>query len=223
MPILTKKTAAYGATTVFVKKGGAYVAAALLGVFVKVSGAYKSAWLAYSAFTAEVGTAATASALRVAMTNTRRQMVLIDNPSSNAQTMEYALSVQANNSRNPPSTGWIAVAPGVRNTITADDATKQIYVRVASSSTKAVTAASCSGTTATLTVPGHGIAVGALAVRAFESITPSGYNIRNVLVTATDANTVTCALLATQTAGTAFGYMYDASECIAVTAGELPQ
>ncbi len=177
----------------------------------------------YASFSYEVRSATSSGAVRPAVLNSRRQSLIVANPSSNLQTMEYALTTNPNNNRNAPSTGWTAITPGNQDTLTGADAQKQLFVRVASASTKAATAAVAGGTTsATFTVPGHGITVGATAIRGFEGFTPAGLNIQNVTVTATDANTLTCTLLAATADATVLGYMFNSSECAVITTAENP-
>lgn len=174
----------------------------------------------YSTFSYEVATPITAGASRVTMLNSKRTSILLDNPAGNQQTFEFAVVNQPNNNRNVPSTGWVALPPGTRATITDTDAVKQTWLRVATASTKVIAGASCSGTLATFNVPSHGIPVNAKVLRSFGGNTPKDYNMKNVMVTAIDADNVTCTLLATAAAATVFGYMYDASEVVVVTTGE---
>lgn len=176
--------------------------------------------MAYSTFSVEGNSIQASNAVRVAMTNAKRQLVLIDNPPVNAQTMEYVISVQNNSGRNVPTTGWTGVAPGTRATITGADATAQIYTRVSPNGALPVTAASSSGLVATVTVAGHGIPVGSTAPRTFEGITPAKYNMHNTIVTAVDASTLTYPIVVATTVGTAFGTMFNGAECVNVTTGE---
>jgi hypothetical protein len=194
-----------------------------VGPLSAASGTVSPVALVYSTFYVEPMTAKTGifDSTRVAMTNSRRALVTIDNPATNLQTMQCAVVAQANNVRNAPTTGFVAIPPGQRATINGTDATKQIYVGVAATSTKPVTAANFSGTTATVTVQGHGLTSG--AVRSFENITPTNFNMKNVAMTVVDQDTLTYTMLTAPTgAGTAFGYMFDASECVVVTTAEAP-
>lgn len=176
----------------------------------------------YSVYTVEANSSVTTNGIRAGTMASQRTSVTVFNPSTNVQTLEFALSSNANSNYNVPTTGWQSVAPGAAFLITDTDATKQIYTRVASASAKAVTAVAAGSTTsATYTVPAHGIPVGTTVIRSFDGFTAqTNLNLRNFKVTAATADTVTATLLAASADATVMGVMYDAAEALTFMMGE---
>lgn len=167
----------------------------------------------------EVRSAVAANAVRAGMLSSTRTASYIWNPATNTQTMEYALVNQPNVNRNPPSGTYTSLPPGTQDAFTADDAGKQLFVRVASAGTKTLATLTSSGLVATATfAQPHGLSTN--DVRAFEGNTPTGYNISNVRITVVDPTTIQYPLLATQAAATVLGYMFLANEVVELTRSE---
>jgi hypothetical protein len=152
------------------------------------------------------------SPVRLAMLDSSRTSMTMQNPSTNTQSIEIASTTNANNSLTAPTTGYVSIAPGEQLVVTGTDATKQYWMRVPVSLRVPITALTSSGLVATATIVGHGLTTG--DVRGFEGTTPSGFNILSIPVTVTGPDTITYSLLSTQGAATVLGYMIKSTEIL---------
>lgn len=222
MPVFVKKAGAYVAIVgIQVKKNGVYTAVA--GAFVKTAGAYQSVLgpvaptNVYSAFTQD-GLRSSASPAPTTMTDSNRFSQRAINPASNTVTFGVSVVAQLNQIRNPPTTGFVTLAPGQEVFCDGVDATKQMWQRVEASNNRAVSATVSTGLVATVTLVNHGYVTG--DVRAHDGFTPSGYNSLSQPITRIDADTYTYPLAATAGAVTVLGYVYNSSESLIIEQGD---